>query len=86
MALLVFLTGAAPAWLVSSNATHRYSLLEPHGHFAGWNINNNDIDPDSQLVIAVMARFHVTVQVVDAVLSSDVTGKALRCDRMAVTR
>jgi len=28
----------------------------------------------------------VTVQVVDAVLSSDAMGSALRCDRMAVTR
>jgi len=36
--------------------------------------------------VAFVVRKYVTVQVVDAVLSSDGAGSALRCDRMAVTR
>jgi hypothetical protein len=36
--------------------------------------------------IARSGRFCVTVQLVEDTLSSDDTGSALRCDRMAVTR
>ncbi len=59
--------------------TREATIIQYIGHVHG-------MAKQLRLRVPPCITFDVTVQVVDAVFSSDGMGSALRCDRMAVTR